>query len=103
MIRLTVLYPKTADSHFDLAYYLDKHIPLVKERLTPLGLVHVDMQEGLTTDANALPPYAMITGLAFNSTDELGKAMDTHGAELLGDIPNFTDVQPATQVCRVLS
>lgn len=101
MIRLTVLYPKTADSQFDLRYYLDKHIPLVRERLEPFGLTGIDMQEGLGA-ADAPPPYAMITGLAFNSTDELERGMGTHGAELLGDIPNFTNVQPVTQVCRVL-
>ncbi len=102
MIRLTVLYPKTADSQFDLTYYLDKHIPLVKERLMPFGLVGVDMQEALTGGAGPLPPYTMITGLAFSTTDELERGMGTHGAELPGDIPNFTDVQPLTQVCRVL-
>lgn len=103
MIRLTVLYPKTADSHFDLAYYLDSHIPLVKERLTPFGLIGVDMQEGLAGGTpDALPPYAMITGLIFNTTEELDRGMGTHGPELLGDIPNFTNAQPATQVCRTL-
>lgn len=103
MIRLTVLYPKTADSHFDLAYYVDTHIPLVKERLTPFGLTGVDMQEGLAGGApDSLPPYAMITGLLFATTDELDRGMGTHGSELLGDIPNFTDVQPLTQVCRTL-
>ena len=101
MVRLTVLYPKTDSSQFDLSYYLDTHIPLVKERLTPFGLTGVDMQEALA-GGDAHPPYAMITGLAFNTTDELEQGMGTHGAELLGDIPNFTDVQPITQVCRVL-
>lgn len=103
MIRLTVLYPKTEASQFDLDYYLDKHIPLVRERLTPFGLVGVDMQEGLAGGApDSLPLYAMITGLIFNTTDELETGMGTHGPELLGDIPNFTDVQPVTQVCRTL-
>lgn len=103
MIRLTVLYPKTDSSHFDLDYYLEKHIPLVKERLTPFGLVDVDMQEGIAGGTpESAPPYAMITGLVFNTTDELGIGMGAHGPELLGDIPNFTDVQPKTQVCRTL-
>ncbi|AUD01759.1 EthD family reductase [Spirosoma pollinicola] len=101
MIRLTVLYPKTNSSQFDLAYYLDKHIPLVKERLTPFGLTGVNLNEALA-GGDALPPYAMITFLEFNNTDELDKGMGTHGGELLGDIPNFTDVQPLTQVVRVL-
>ncbi|MBC8153450.1 MAG: EthD family reductase [Bacteroidetes bacterium] len=99
MIRLTVLYPQTADSHFDMAYYLDTHIPLVKERLTPMGLIGVDLQEGLFSGApETPPPYAMITGLIFNTVEEMG----THGPELLGDIPNFTNVAPQTQVCQVL-
>ncbi|SOD82602.1 EthD family reductase [Spirosoma fluviale] len=101
MIRLTVLYPKTETSQFDLTYYLEKHIPLVKERLTPFGLVEVDMNEALP-GGDALPPYAMITFLAFNTPEELDKGMGTHGGELLGDIPNFTDVEPLTQVVRVL-
>jgi uncharacterized protein (TIGR02118 family) len=103
MIRLTVLYPKTDSSQFDLDYYLEKHIPLVKERLTPFGLVGVDMQEGIAGGSpESAPPYAMITGLIFNTTDELGNGMGTHGPELLGDIPNFTDVQPQTQICRTV-
>ncbi|QJD79846.1 EthD family reductase [Spirosoma rhododendri] len=101
MVRLTVLYPKTADSTFDMDYYLDTHIPLVKERLTHHGLVGVDLQEGLSGGGPGdLPTYAMITGLIFNTTDELSAGMGVHGPELLGDIPNFTDQQPLTQVCR---
>ncbi|GAB2539857.1 EthD family reductase [Spirosoma aerophilum] len=101
MVRQTVLYPKTQDSQFDLTYYLEKHIPLVKERLTPFGLIGVDMNEAVVV-GDALPPYAMITGLTFNSIEELNEGMGTQGPELMADIPNFTDVQPLAQVCRVL-
>ncbi|NID09714.1 EthD family reductase [Fibrivirga algicola] len=102
MVSLTVLYPKTADSQFDMAYYLNTHTPLVKARLSTMGLLSVDMREGLAGGApGTLPPYAMITSLTFNTMDELQKGMDQHGAELLGDIPNFTDVEPQTQICQV--
>ncbi len=102
MFSLTVLYPKTASSQFDMAYYLDKHTPLVKARLTSMGLVNVDMREGLAGGApDSLPTYAMITNLTFNTIEELQNGMAMHGAELLGDIPNFTDVEPLTQVSQV--
>ncbi|RYF62589.1 MAG: EthD family reductase [Cytophagaceae bacterium] len=102
MVALTVFYPKTADSHFDMAYYLATHTPLVKDRLTHHGLVRVDMLEGMAGGAPDSPPtYAMITSLVFNTVDELQSGMGTHGAELLGDIPNFTDVTPHTQVNQV--
>ena len=29
MVMVTVLYPKTRESHFDFGYYLHHHIPLV--------------------------------------------------------------------------
>lgn len=97
MIALTVLYPKAADSHFDLPYYLNTHIPLVKERLTSMGLTNVIMQEAVEPNA----PFAMITSLVFSTGDELGAGMGAHGPELMGDIPNFTNVTPQTQVCQL--
>jgi uncharacterized protein (TIGR02118 family) len=102
MVALTVLYPKTADSHFDMAYYLNTHIPLVRDRLAQHGLLRVDMLEGLAGGAPGSPPsYCMLTSLVFNTVEELQDGMGTHGAELLGDIPNFTDVAPNTQVGQV--
>jgi hypothetical protein len=32
MILVTVMYPADAQTTFDIDYYLNKHIPLVKER-----------------------------------------------------------------------
>ena len=95
------MYPQTADSHFDMDYYLNSHTPLVKERLTPAGLTGVDLRAGLAGGAPDSPPtYAMICNLSFGSIDELQTAMATHGPELIGDIPNFTNVQPAMQISQ---
>ena len=33
MIKVSVMYPKTAESTFDLAYYRDTHMALVRDRL----------------------------------------------------------------------
>ena len=101
MISLTVLYPKTADSHFDMDYYLHTHTSLVRERLTPAGLIGIDLEAGLAGGAPDSPPaYAMIGRLNFASLDELQNALSAHGPELLGDIPNFTDVQPLMQISQ---
>ncbi|MBC8155390.1 MAG: EthD family reductase [Bacteroidetes bacterium] len=103
MICLTVLYPKTADSRFDMGYYLDAHTPLVRERLTPIGLTGIDLETGLAGGAPGSPPtYTMIARLRFASPDALQHALAIHGPELLGDIPNFTDGQPIMQVSQLL-
>lgn len=103
MICLTVLYPKTTDSQFDMAYYLQTHTPLVQERLTPIGLTGIDLESGLAGGAPDSPPtYTMIARLRFASPDALQNALATHGPELIGDIPNFTDAQPIMQVSQLL-
>jgi uncharacterized protein (TIGR02118 family) len=99
MTSLIVLYPQTADSRFDLDYYLNVHTPLVKERLTSGGLISVDLRQGMAGAAPDSPPaYAMVCHLNFETIDQLQAALATHGPELIGDIPNFTNVQPIMQI-----
>ncbi|WP_266365606.1 EthD family reductase [Tellurirhabdus rosea] len=103
MISLTVLYPKTAESHFDMAYYLQKHVPLVQKRLSPLGLVQIELEEGVAGGApDTKAGFAVIGRLYFPAIEDLQKALAAHGPELIGDIPNFTDVPPQMQVSRLL-
>ncbi|PRY11335.1 uncharacterized protein (TIGR02118 family) [Pontibacter ummariensis] len=103
MVRLTVLYPKSGDTRFDMDYYLQKHIPLVKEKLTPFGLVRGDLEEGLAGPApGTAPAYHLIGSLSFNSLEELQKALAAHGEEIAADIPNYTDSKPQMQISKVL-
>lgn len=103
MISLTVLYPKTTDSTFDLDYYLSLHATLIRERLTPLGLTSFDVETGLAGGAPDTPPaYAVIGRLNFATIDDLQAALGTHGPELIADIPNFTDAQPVMQINQLL-
>jgi uncharacterized protein (TIGR02118 family) len=102
MIRVSVLYPKTSEGHFDLEYYLNKHIPMVKERLTPLGLARIEVDEGLGGLAPDQPPaYAVIAYLVFETPEALQNGLAAHGAEIMGDIPNYTNLQPQIQINRI--
>jgi hypothetical protein len=38
MVVVTALYPNEPGSSFDYDYYLNKHVPLVRERWRPMGL-----------------------------------------------------------------
>jgi uncharacterized protein (TIGR02118 family) len=35
MIKVSVMYPNKPGARFDQAYYLDKHMPMVKARMGP--------------------------------------------------------------------
>lgn len=93
--RLSAIYPKTADSTFDMDYYMDSHIPLVEELFQPLS---VEVNVGVAGAAEGSePPYAVMTDITFATLEDLQNAVATHGEEVIGDIPNFTNVDAQLQ------
>ncbi len=102
MIRLSVLYPKTSNGTFNMDYYLNKHVPMVVSRLTPMGLVKGEIEEGMSSFPPDLPaPYAVVGSLVFERIEDLQRGFAEHGAEIMGDLPNFTNIQPVIQVSRI--
>ena len=104
MIRVTVLFPRTSDSHFDMDYYLSKHVPMTKAKLQGSGIpVEAQVDEGLGTATPGEPaPYAAIGYLLFEKMEDLQNGLTTHGAEIMADIPNFTNVQPQIQIGSIV-
>ena len=43
-------------------------------------------------------PYAAIGTLHLTSVEALQAALAKHGAEIMGDVPNYTDAQPVLQI-----
>jgi uncharacterized protein (TIGR02118 family) len=104
MIRVSVLYPAKEGAKFDLGYYKDKHMPLVQQRLGPLGLVRLEIDRGMAGGTpNSPAPYPCIGHLYFNSLGEFQKAMGTHGNELMADVPNYTNITPHVQISEIVS
>lgn len=97
MIAITVLYPKTAGSTFDRKYYHEKHVPLVGSRWSGMGLKNVNILHGTPGPDGSAPAFELIAVLHFESMEAFGKAAAEHGAEVMGDIANFTNVQPVVQ------
>jgi hypothetical protein len=46
VIKVSVLYPNTAGSRFDMPYYLNKHIPMVQQKLGA-ALKGTSVEQGL--------------------------------------------------------
>ena len=94
MIRVAVLYPNAADASFDVQYYKDKHMKLVREKLDPLGMLGCEVDAGLAGMDDQPPPYLAIGYLFFETADQFHSAFDKVGAELVADVPNYTNIQP---------
>ncbi len=104
MVLITVMYPNQEGSRFDKDYYLHKHIPLVRERFGPLGLLNVSLFSGIGGGApDAAATYQVMAHVTFDSLESFHQAASAHGEEVFGDIPNFTDVEPVVQVNEELA
>ncbi len=104
MIKVTVLYPNEEGKSFDFDYYTGSHVPMVVRLLTPMGLVKGEIEKGVSgTDPNEPAPFVCVGHLHFNTTDEVHEAFKTHGREIMGDIKNYTQIQPTFQISEILA
>jgi uncharacterized protein (TIGR02118 family) len=98
-ITITVMYPNTPGSRFDLDYYVKSHRPLVEESWGDKGMTSFKALKGTGTPNPATPaPYQVIAVIGFESLQAFRNAVKEAGAAVMGDIPNFTDVTPVVQI-----
>ena len=103
MIKVTVLYPNQPGKKFDWNYYTGKHIPLVQQRLKSLGLIGSEVDRGISAaDPKAPAPFVAIAHIYFRTVEGVHEGFKTHGREIMGDIKNYTDIQPQFQISEVV-
>ena|ERR1700754_940307 len=102
MILVMVMYPADAQTSFDADYYLNKHVPLVKERWTAHGLKSVQILRGTSKADGSAPDYQMMALLTFGSMEDFKGAGKAHGREIFADIVNFTNAKATVQINDIL-
>ena len=101
MIRVSVFYPYSPTAKFDMDYYLKNHIPMVK-RMLGSALEHITVEQGLAGGTpGELMTYSTIAHLTLHSLDAFRDAFGPHEAEIMGDIPNYSNVHPIFQISEV--
>ncbi len=81
------VYPKSPDTSFDMDYYTSSHLPMVGERLG-------ENCTGWGVMDDTTGQYHALAWLIVKDRAEFDAALATHEAEVMGDIPNYTTVQP---------
>ena len=103
MVRITVLYPNTAGKRFDHTYYAQKHLPMVMDRLKSHGMLRYEVDKGLAGGGpGAAAPFVAACHLYFNSAAEFQNGIGANGKEIMGDIPNYTDIAPQIQISEIV-
>jgi len=101
MIRVSVLYPDGPGAKFDHAYYTTKHMPMVKSKCGS-ACKTIAAEKGVGGgEPGSKPAYLAIGYLTFDSVDSFQKSFGPHSAEILGDIPNYTNIKPIVQISEV--
>ena len=87
MISVHIMYPKTDDSTFDMNYYTSTHMPMLAEALG-------DSCTGWGATVAKGDQYEAIGWATVTSQEAFDACMAENGAKILGDVPNYTNVQP---------
>jgi uncharacterized protein (TIGR02118 family) len=100
MIKVSVLYPNSADARFDMAYYTSRHMPMVQRLVTTCKGIAAEKGVAGGTPGSE-PTYIAIGHLLFDSVQAFQSGFGPHAKEILGDIPNYTNTQPVIQISEI--
>lgn len=102
MIKLTVMYPNSADLKFDKNYYTNQHGQSLSELLGD-AIIASDVNFGIAGGSPEQPaPYVVIANLSFESMETFQQSFGRNAETILADLPNFTNAEPQVQISEVL-
>jgi uncharacterized protein (TIGR02118 family) len=101
MIQVTVLYPAGEGCTFDMDYYLKTHIPMFQDRMGA-AMKDISVVRGVGGGAPGSPaPFVAMVHATFESVEAFGAALAPHAAEIMSDVPKYTNIQPVIQISEV--
>jgi uncharacterized protein (TIGR02118 family) len=101
MIKVSVFYPRVEGKKFDMEYYCNRHIPMVRAKLGD-ACKAINVESGLSGAEPGSPPlYAAIGHLCFESVPAFEAAFGPHAQTIMADIPNYTELSPTIQISTV--
>jgi uncharacterized protein (TIGR02118 family) len=101
MIKVSILYPYSEGKAFDMKYYCEKHMPMVKEKLGS-ACKSIAVEQGIAGGAPGTPPtYVAMGHIYCESIEAFLAAFEPHTAQIMADVPNYTPIQPIVQMSEV--
>jgi uncharacterized protein (TIGR02118 family) len=102
MIKVTILYPNDDGKTFNMDYYSNNHMPMLKTLMgDSLKLLEIDKGIGGRTPDEPIP-YLAIGYLYFDKLSAYQNSFGPNAEKIVGDIPNYTNIQPIVQISEVL-
>ncbi|MEO0527762.1 MAG: EthD family reductase, partial [Bacteroidota bacterium] len=103
MIKVTIMYPNGEGTTFDMDYYANTHMPMLADIMGG-ALKKFAIDKGISGRTPDEPiPYVAIGYLYFDTLADYRNVFGPNAKKILGDIPNYTNIQPVVQISEVLS
>lgn len=100
-IKVTILYANGPDKTFNMEYYEQNHMPMVADLMGD-AMNSWAIDKGIASNVPDQPaPYVAIGYLYFDSLAVYQEAFGPNAAQIVGDIPNYTNIQPVVQISEV--
>lgn len=101
MIKVSVLYPNEEGKTFDMEYYCNNHMPMVKEKMG-MALKGEAVEQGLSgAEPGSQPIYIAMGHMYFDSVEDFQSAFGPIAESVMADLPNYTTIQPMVQISEV--
>jgi uncharacterized protein (TIGR02118 family) len=101
MIKVSVFYPNQEGSKFNMDYYCNSHMPMVRQKLGA-ACKGVAVEQGIAgATQGSRPAFIAMGHLYFDSVEAFQTAFGPQAAAIMADIPNYTDIQPTLQISDV--
>lgn len=101
MFCVSVAYPKKDGGTFDFDYYTQRHVPMVAG-LVGANVVKAEVRKGVASPDGSAPSFVCLANFWIKSAQDFQATLATHGKEIMGDIPNFTNIRPILQIDEVV-
>jgi uncharacterized protein (TIGR02118 family) len=101
MFKVTILYPNGEGKSFDMNYYEEKHMPMMAGFIGD-NLQFYEIDKGIAgRTANDSIPFLAVGYFYIRDVAEYNKAIAANRETIVGDIGNYTNIQPIIQISEV--
>jgi uncharacterized protein (TIGR02118 family) len=100
MIKVSIFYPNTPGATFDMAYYTSEHLTMLQKRIPACKGVAAERGLG-GGEPGSKPTYIAVGHLLFDSVESFQTGFAPHAAEIVADVPNYTNTRPVIQVSEI--
>ena len=101
MVKVSVMYPNHEGTKFDMTYYINRHIPMVRQLLGS-ALRGVSVEQGISGEEPGSPaPYVAMGHLLFDSVEAFQTSFGPQAQAIMEDIPNYTNSVPIVEISEV--